>query len=479
MNPTWTAALAGLVGLVVGAAGVLAFRVSERERMGLAQPSEPELPPGVSEVLGVLRSAAGVLDLADGGAKASPAAYAFGLVRGHDLVHAELRELAAEARRFGLVRERELELPRGPFGRARLVVHARVAPLGADHVLVLVEDRTEARRVEEVRRDFVANVSHELKTPIGALHLLAEAVHDAADDPDAVRHFSERMERESIRLSSLVQEIIDLSRLQVADALHPPEPVDLDGVVAEAVDRCRLVAQAKYIDVIIGGDTGAVVYGDHNLLVTAVRNLVDNAIAYSPEQTRVGLGVRRDVGLVEVAVSDQGIGISPADQSRIFERFYRVDPARSRATGGTGLGLSIVKHVAANHGGEVTVWSMPGQGSTFTLRLPDSAHENQDADLTDADLTDAELTDAALTDAELTDAELTRGAPSEPRTENPSRARDAVSSAVEADRVRQAGVVADPQPHRSTGSGWPGSGQQSRPVGSTRPMPAHPRGAVP
>jgi len=384
VNPTWTAALAALVGLVVGAAGVLAFRVSEQERMQLAEPSEAELPPGVTEVLGVLRSAAVVLDLADGVAKASPAAYAFGLVRGHDLMHPELRELAAEARRFGLVRERELELPRGPFGRARLVVHARVAPLGADHVLVLVDDRTEARRVEEVRRDFVANVSHELKTPIGALHLLAEAVHDAADDADAVRHFAERMQRESLRLTCLVQEIIDLSRLQVADALHPPEPVDVDGMVAEAVDRCRLVALAKHVDVVIGGDAGAVVYGDHNLLVTAVRNLVDNAIAYSPDRTRVGIGVRREGGLVEIAVSDQGIGISPADQARIFERFYRVDPARSRATGGTGLGLSIVKHVAANHGGEVTVWSVPGQGSTFTLRLPDSAHAAQTGHVAEA-----------------------------------------------------------------------------------------------
>jgi two-component system sensor histidine kinase SenX3 len=271
------------------------------------------------------------------------------------------------------VRERELALSRGPLGRGQLVVHARVAPLGPDHVLVLVEDRTEARRVEEIRRDFVANVSHELKTPVGALHLLAEAVHDAAGDPEAVRRFAERMERESTRLTRLVQEIIDLSRLQVADALHPPEPVEVDDVVADAVDRCRLSAHAKEIDVVIGGDRGAVVFGDHNLLVTAVRNLVDNAIAYSPEHTRVGVGVRRSDGLVEVSVSDQGLGIPATEQARIFERFYRVDPARSRATGGTGLGLSIVKHVAANHGGEVTLWSLEGQGSTFTLRLPDSA----------------------------------------------------------------------------------------------------------
>ncbi|MDQ1294609.1 MAG: two-component system, OmpR family, sensor histidine kinase SenX3 [Actinomycetota bacterium] len=373
VNPSSTAALAALVGLLVGALGVLAFRVSERDQLGLSPDrEEPGLPHGVTEVLAVLRSAAVVLDSAGEVVKASPAAYAFGLVRGHDLVHDELRELAATSRRFGLVRERELELARGPLGRARLFVHARVAPLGAEYILVLVDDRTEARRVEEIRRDFVANVSHELKTPVGALRLLSEAVNDAAEDPQSVRHFAERMERESKRLSALVQEIIDLSRLQVADALHPPEPVDVDEMVSEAVDRCRLSAQSKRIEVQVAGDVGAVVFGDHNLLVTAVRNLVDNAISYSPEATRVGVGVRRGEGLVEIAVSDQGIGIPLADQDRIFERFYRIDPARSRATGGTGLGLSIVKHVAANHGGEVKLWSVLGQGSTFTLRLPET-----------------------------------------------------------------------------------------------------------
>jgi two-component system sensor histidine kinase SenX3 len=188
-----------------------------------------------------------------------------------------------------------------------------------------------------------------------------------------------------MRLTALVQEIIDLSRLQVADALHPPEPVELDDVIADAIDRCRLSAQMKSIEVITGGDEGAIIYGDHNLLVTAVRNLVDNAISYSPENTRIGIGVRRGPQVVEIAVSDQGIGIGTGDQTRIFERFYRVDQARSRATGGTGLGLSIVKHVVANHGGDVTVWSMPGQGSTFTLRLPDSAPLESEESLETAD----------------------------------------------------------------------------------------------
>ncbi len=398
VNPSWTVALAGIVGLLTGVLGILAFRLSDAERLRLAAAPVPDLPAGITDVLAVLRSAAIVLDAGGEISTASPAAYAFGLVRGHDLVHAELIEMAAETRRFGLVRERELELPRGPLGRARIVVNARVAPLGSEYVLVLVDDRTEARRVEEVRRDFVANVSHELKTPIGALQLLAEAVADAAEDPDAVRHFAERMEREAQRLATLVQEIIDLSRLQVADALHPPEPVVVDVVLTDAVDRVRLAAQRKNITVTAGGDTGAVVYGDRNLLVTAVRNLVDNAIAYSPEGTRVGVAVRRSDGLVEVAVKDQGYGIPRSEQERIFERFYRVDPARSRATGGTGLGLSIVKHVAANHGGEVTVWSEEGIGSTFTLRLPDSAHAAATADGTPSSpavLTDPPVSPAA------------------------------------------------------------------------------------
>jgi len=367
-----------LLGLLLGAWLVRfrARRLSPARPVASGTPAA-DLPPGVVEVLGVLRSPTIVLNLAGDVLRASPSAIAFGLVRGRELVHAELRAMVVETRSLGLIRERELELPRGPLGPASLVLRIRVAPLGQRHLLMLVDDRTEARRVEEVRRDFVANVSHELKTPIGALHLLAEAVQDAADDPEAVRHFSTRMQRESMRLTSLVQEIIDLSRLQVADALHPPEPVDLEEVISEAVDRCRLGAGAKQIEVVIGGDHGAVVYGDHSLLVTAVRNLVDNAIAYSPEGTRVGVGVHRAAGMVEVRVSDQGMGIPTTEQERIFERFYRVDQARSRATGGTGLGLSIVKHVAANHGGEVSVWSVEGQGSTFTLRLPDSAAHSE------------------------------------------------------------------------------------------------------
>jgi two-component system sensor histidine kinase SenX3 len=252
----------------------------------------------------------------------------------------------------------------------------RVAPLGAavgggGLVLLLVEDQTESRRVEEIRRDFVANTSHELKTPVGALALLAETVEDAADDPEAVRRFAGRMRQEAARLTNLVQDMITLSRIQAAEPIPDPVPVALDVIVAEALDRCRMKASARGIELAATGTHGLAVLGDEDLLITALRNLLENAVAYSPDKTRVEVST----GLVgeesaEISVADQGIGIPERDRERIFERFYRVDPARSRATGGTGLGLAIVKHVTAAHGGKVTVESTEGAGSTFTLTLP-------------------------------------------------------------------------------------------------------------
>ncbi|WP_426565280.1 sensor histidine kinase [Angustibacter sp. McL0619] len=370
MDPATAATLGGVAGLALGGCALLAVRWSERAQRAMPAQPEPTLPRGVADVLAVLRESAVVVAGDDSVVKASPAAYAYGIVSGKDLTHPELRHLVRQVRRDGVIRESELELARGPLGPARLTVRARVAPLSAGHLLLLVEDRTQAHRVEEVRRDFVANVSHELKTPIGGLSLLAEAVQDASDDPAAVQRFAARMQVEASRLSHLVQEIVDLSRLQVADTLHPPRLVVVDEVIAEAVDRCRLVASAKDVELAVSGEPQARVFGDRDLLMTALRNLVDNAIAYSGAGTRVSVAVTMHHGLVEVKVTDQGVGISEEEQARIFERFYRVDPARSRSTGGTGLGLAIVKHVSANHGGEVTVWSQPGEGSTFTVRLP-------------------------------------------------------------------------------------------------------------
>ena len=359
-----------LIALAVGAAGGLAFRWSERDRTKAEPPPEPMVPSGVAAVLQVLRSSAVLLDPSDAVVKASPAAHAMGLVRGQRLVPEELTGIARQVRRDGEIRQVELELPRGPLGQDTLAVSVRVAPLGSQLVLVLVEDRTEARRVDAVRRDFVANVSHELKTPVGALSLLAEAVLSASDDPDAVRRFAGRMQKEAHRLTNLVQDLIDLSRVQGDDPLTKAVPVDLGEVVGAARERVVEVAEARQIELVAAGADGVRVLGDRGQLTTAVGNLVENAVNYSPDRTKVVVSVRVEGELAEISVTDQGVGIPDQDLNRIFERFYRVDPARSRITGGTGLGLAIVKHIAATHGGDVSVWSVEGAGSTFTLRLP-------------------------------------------------------------------------------------------------------------
>ena len=371
MTPTTAAVL----GLLIAAFAVLTVVLSERAQRRVPSPANtgPALPAGVGDVLAVLPSGAIVVDSADAVVKTSSSAVAHGLVRDKEIVHAELRELARQVRRDGEIREARLELARGPLGAGLLVVEVRVAPLGSEYVLLLIDDRTHARRLEEVRRDFVANVSHELKTPVGGLSLLAEAVLDASDDPEAVARFARRMQVETTRLTTLVKEIVELSRLQVADTLHDPVRIDVAEAARVAVGQVQLVADGQQIQLTLAeaGPPGECsVFGDLDLVTTAVRNLVANAINYSESGTRVAVRVRRAGQLVEVAVTDQGRGIAPEEQERIFERFYRIDAARTRATGGTGLGLAIVKHVCANHGGEVTVWSKPGHGSTFTIRLP-------------------------------------------------------------------------------------------------------------
>jgi two-component system sensor histidine kinase SenX3 len=377
VDPTLIGVIAGLVGLALGTFGVLAFRVSEKQRRYVdVDMDEPSLPAGAAEVLAVVGRAFVVVDAVDGVVRASPAAYAYGLVRGHTVVHKELLDMTAGVRRDGVILEKKLELPRGPLGQGTIIVQVRAALLGEEYILLLADDRTEITRTEEIRNDFVANVSHELKTPVGAISLLAEALESSADDEEAVRRFAKRMHKESGRLAALVQDIIELSRLQGASVSQGGSAVDINAVIAEAVDRSQLPAESKKIQIVVGEPVAATVYGDRDLLVTALRNLIDNAIRYSPENTKVGVGVRSKDGLIAVSVTDQGEGMTPEDQERVFERFYRVDAARSRHTGGTGLGLSIVKHVASNHGGEVTLWSRPGQGSTFTLRLPEM--ESQD-----------------------------------------------------------------------------------------------------
>jgi two-component system sensor histidine kinase SenX3 len=368
VDPTTQALLAALLGAAVAGLAFLAWHISDRQQHEQPATEEPRLPAGVATVLSVLRSSAVVVDDDDTVLKASAPAYALGLVRGTALLSTELAALVHHVRRDGQIRETELVMSRP--GVPPRHVTARVAPLGSRLVLALVEDRTRERRVEAVRRDFVANVSHELKTPVGAIRVLADAVTEASEDPEAVRRFAGRMLTESDRLTQLVLQIIELSRLQGDEPLEAPVAVDVDEVITTAVDTSAIDADKKGITVRTGGTSGLQVFGNEDQVLAAVANLISNAVSYSDPGSTVSITTKAEQGSVEISVVDQGIGIPQDEIDRIFERFYRVDPARHRSTGGTGLGLSIVKHVAATHGGEVRVWSVEGQGSTFTLTLP-------------------------------------------------------------------------------------------------------------
>jgi len=409
VDPAYSILLA-LAALVVGAVAGLLFaraRRSPEPAVAASRPNEggptididdgPHAGKNGMKGLGrksldSLRVGVVVLDAEDHPVLVNPAARAMGLLRsggapGTIAAHPILRTLAGQVRRTGVRREVELDLPRGRAGGAHapLGLHLRAVALNATHVAIEAADVTDAHRLARVRRDFVANVSHELKTPIGALQLLAEALLDAtetaadieaeADDEKnedliAARRFAERIHHESARMGRLVNELLELTRLQGAEPLPAPEPVAVDWVIAEVIDRTRTTASAKSIEVFYTGPKGATVYGSDSQVATAVTNLVENAIAYSGEDTKVSITLRQDDDWVEIDVADQGIGIAPHDVDRIFERFYRADQARSRSTGGTGLGLAIVKHIATNHGGRVDVTSTLGDGSTFTLRLP-------------------------------------------------------------------------------------------------------------
>jgi len=384
--------LAVILGAVFGAVVVSArfgrTRVDRRRALAAGATPDPEdvveqLPAEVTDLLAALTSSGIVLDSRQSVVACSPTAISHGLVRGTAVSHPPLLALARRAAIEGGVVEEMLGLPRGPRADARRVVQARATHLGLEHILLLVEDRSHAYLVEEVRRDFLANVSHELKTPVGGLMLLAEAVRDARDDPEAVARFAKRMRKETRRLDQLVSDIVQLSRLQSEDRLSDPDAVDLGGVVRQAVDDVRITAEERRIDLVVRCDANCWVWGDAGLLTTAVRNLVVNAVAYSASGTRVAVrALIAPDGAREIIVSDQGQGIPESELGRIFERFYRIDAARSRATGGTGLGLSIVKHVCANHGGDVTVWSEVGRGSTFTIRLPAPAYGPDDQSTT-------------------------------------------------------------------------------------------------
>lgn len=302
---------------------------------------------------------------------ASEAALSLAMLGAGRVSAPELVSIVKEAFSSGDAVARDIELARGPFAETTIAVEVRAARMSNNLVLIFMADRSEYQRLEEVRRDFIANISHELKTPIGAISLLSEALIEASDDPEMVRKFSLQLGGEADRLAGITREIIELSRLQADDAITEFVAVDMNSVVAQAVDQHRIFAASKGIDIVAGRNGQVRVLADESRLVLAISNLVSNAVQYSPDGSRVGVGITHTEGQIEISVTDQGIGMTKEESERVFERFYRTDQARSRTTGGTGLGLSIVKHIVANHGGDIRVWTQPGSGSTFTIRLPE------------------------------------------------------------------------------------------------------------
>jgi two-component system sensor histidine kinase SenX3 len=320
-------------------------------------------------VLGELRD--GVVVLHPDGKEAfrNPAAERYREARHADAVVAAALDGLISRALGGERCEREVQV----FGPPRAVVHLAAVPLGSvEHPLgavAFVSDVSDAHRVESVRRDFVANVSHELKTPIGALEVLAETLASETD-PAVTRPLADRMVKEAERLARIVDDLLDLSLIETQEAPNRV-PIPIDVLVDDAVDRLRPMAAAGGIDLrsdVMAGDQTVVC--DRRQVVSAIANLIDNAVKYSEPGGAVTVTTTYAEGQMEIAVADAGIGIPRGDLERIFERFYRVDQARSRDTGGTGLGLSIVRHVVQAHGGEVTVESIEGQGSTFRLVLP-------------------------------------------------------------------------------------------------------------
>ena len=344
--------------------------------------TDTQLPLVLTEALEQLEDGALILANSDAPIFASSKIADLGVLRDGRIISHELLASIRVVRRTNVKHEGIFQIPRGPIGDGKRDLTIVISPLSeSELVLVLVKDESETVRVDAIRRDFVANVSHELKTPIGALSLLSEAVLGATDEPEAVKKFATRMQSEAKRLTDLVQEIINLSRLQDTDPLQVAHEFDISDVISVAISQCETNAEARNIGLTAGEIDHATISGNRDQIIMALSNLIENAINYSPDGTKVAIAAAVEDGIVSISVTDQGIGIPESEQARIFERFYRVDPARSRQTGGTGLGLSIVKHVANRHGGDVAVWSTPDVGSTFSIRFPLVAPDTEIEDM--------------------------------------------------------------------------------------------------
>jgi len=350
-----------------------------RRDKGINTQERRELPMLLLNTLNQLDGASLIVAPGEIPVFSNPEAENLGILRDGRIQSEELLASIRVVRRTNVKQTGTIEIARGPIGEGKREITVNLIPLSeGELVLVLLKDESEAQRVHEVRRDFVANISHELKTPIGALSLLSEAVLGAKDDSEAVTKFAGRMQIEAKRLTDLVQEIIQLSRVQDSDPLQEAHIIRVSEIIKEALDQCRTTAESRKITLSFSQTGDALILGDRDQLTMAVHNLIENAINYSPVDTKVSVSTTLENGIVTISISDQGIGIPESEIERIFERFYRVDPARSRETGGTGLGLSIVKHIVTKHGGEISVWSAENVGSTFSIRLPIQTRKEED-----------------------------------------------------------------------------------------------------
>jgi two-component system sensor histidine kinase SenX3 len=295
-----------------------------------------------------------------------------GILKEGRVTSPELLALVRVVRRTKHSHTGNINIPRGPIGEGSRDLTVKAIGLdNSELILVLISDESEAQRVHEVRRDFVANISHELKTPIGALSLLSEAVLSAKNEPESVEKFASRMQHEAKRLTELVQEIINLSRLQDSDPLQVAGEFHINDLVREAVDQCKTTSEAKRITISTNTNGDAVVIGDGDQLIMAIHNLIENAINYSPDNTNVSITTDEKNGIAEISVSDQGIGIAEQELERIFERFYRINKSGSREEGGSGLGLAIVQGIMHAHQGGASVESSVLGGACFICRWPE------------------------------------------------------------------------------------------------------------
>ena len=363
-----------LLGLLIG--GVLTYLWMKKSSLGESSNLIPDSSKDL--LLKLIQSLPDIVIWVDRENKikyASDVALSLNIARDEKIQIPELENLISAAREIDDPIVKKVKAKR-PLGIAKLNLDTWITRLERGEVLLWAQNNSVISRVEDVRRDFVANISHELKTPVGALSLLSEAIEEAGQDSEAIQKFAKRIGPETKRLTNVIRDIIDLSQVQSDDPLASANAVEIDKVINDAIDAVQLLADLHSIEIIQVNAPDVKIVGDEYQLVMAIRNLLSNAITFSPVNSRITVGANLKNGVVEITVSDQGIGISLENQSRIFERFYRVDPARSRTTGGTGLGLAIVKHVCENHGGEVSLWSVQGQGSTFTLKFPQMEEEN-------------------------------------------------------------------------------------------------------